>query len=482
MDFLKRLTELPAPELGWLIVTLDVSSLYANIPHEEGIEACRAALEKRTNCQPATSDLCDLMRLILTKNAFSFDDKWYLQIQGTAMGTKMAPSYANLFMASLESRFLKNQPLTPLVWWRFIDDIFSIWTHGRPALDCFLHELNSFHQTISFTFSILDVEGVFLDARVYIKAANWESDLYVKPTDRHQYLHQESCHPPHVTPAIPYGQALRLRRICSEDANLEKHLRDLKRHFQARGYDSEAVKEGINRARVVPSSETLTPRQKETEGMNPLVVTYHPCLPPLQRTVGKHTPLLRTDHLQQAIPERHQVVYRRPKNLRDLLVRADVKPAHTPPGAKTNVVKWGTTRCEARGCKTCPTICAADSIKCHTTGKVHPVRVSATCKTTDVIYVISCLKCGKQYVGETSQALHLRMNGHRSDIRLKKTTEKPVAHHFCSPGHKLDHLSIMVVDQTPLGDTVLRKNREARWIRCLKTAQPEGMNIRTDQL
>ena len=144
-----------------------------------------------------------------------------------------------------------------------------------------------------------------------------------------------------------YGQALRLRRICSEDANLEKHLRDLERHFQARGYDSEAVKEGINRARVVPRSETLTPQQKETEGMNPLVVTYHPCLPPLKRTVGKHTPLLRTDHLQQAIPERHRVVYRRPKNLRDLLVWADVKPAHTPLGAKPNVVKWGTTRPKA---------------------------------------------------------------------------------------------------------------------------------------
>ena len=113
MDFLKRLTELPAPEPGWLIVTLDVSSLYTNIPHKEGIEACRAALEKRTNGQPDTSDLCDLMRLILMKNAFSFNDKWYLQIQRTAMGTKMASSYANLFMISLESRFLENQPLTP---------------------------------------------------------------------------------------------------------------------------------------------------------------------------------------------------------------------------------------------------------------------------------------------------------------------------------------------------------------------------------
>ena len=204
--------------------------------------------------------------------------------------------------------------------------------------------------------------------------------------------------------------------------------------------------------------------------------------PPLQRTVGKHTPLLRTDHLQQAIPERHQVVYRRSKNLRDLLVRADVKPAHTPPGAKTYVVKWGTTRCEAPRLQDLPNHLRSEFNQVSHHWKSPPVRVSATCKTTDVIYVTSCLKCFKQYVGETSQALHLRMNGHRSDIRLKKTAEKPVAHHFCSPGHKLDHLSVMVVDQTPLGDTVLRKNREARWICCLKTAQPEGMNIRTDQL
>ena len=94
----------------------------------------------------------------------------------------------------------------------------------------------------------------------------------------------------------------------------------------------EAAKAEVFQSRKGHSWSVLM-RQKETEGMNPLVVTYHPCLPPLQRTVGKHTPLLRTDHLQQAIPERHQVVYRRPKNLRDqlVLVRADVKPAHTPP-------------------------------------------------------------------------------------------------------------------------------------------------------
>ena len=112
-------------------------------------------------------------------------------------------SCCNFLCVVLAAAYLKYRwcrlSCLPFVWHFFHCDTH---TH-RPALDCFLHELNSFHPTISFTFSISDIDGVFLDARVYIKAVNWESDLYVKLTDRHQYLHQESCHPPHVTPAIP---------------------------------------------------------------------------------------------------------------------------------------------------------------------------------------------------------------------------------------------------------------------------------------
>ena len=42
------------------------------------------------------------------------------------MGTRMAPSYANLFMAQLENELLANTSTKPLVWWRYIDDIFTI--------------------------------------------------------------------------------------------------------------------------------------------------------------------------------------------------------------------------------------------------------------------------------------------------------------------------------------------------------------------
>ena len=128
-----------------LLVTLDVTSLYNNIPHDEGIDACRAALNSRTNQQPPTEDLVQLMKLILARNNFTFDGKHFLQIYETAMGTRMAPSYANLFMNNLETRLLDSCVLTPLVWWRYINDIFALWPHGKENLRQFIEEINQFH-------------------------------------------------------------------------------------------------------------------------------------------------------------------------------------------------------------------------------------------------------------------------------------------------------------------------------------------------
>ena len=137
---------------GCILVTLDVSSLYTNIPHAEGIEACRKALETRgPEATPPTPYFTRLMEQILTFNNFSFNGEHYLQVQGTAMGTRMAPSYTNLFMANLEQRLLTWTTRRPHVWWRFIDDIFAIWQHGQESLQNFLQQINSFHPTIRFT-------------------------------------------------------------------------------------------------------------------------------------------------------------------------------------------------------------------------------------------------------------------------------------------------------------------------------------------
>ena len=93
----------------------------------------------------------DLLDIVLKQNYFQFSDKMYHQVQGTAMGTKMAPSYANIFMAELEEQLLANYPIEPALWKRFIDDILCIWPGPTSEFKKFLKYLNEAHPTIKFT-------------------------------------------------------------------------------------------------------------------------------------------------------------------------------------------------------------------------------------------------------------------------------------------------------------------------------------------
>ena len=146
LNILLSLNNLPANSL---LVTLDVSSLYTNIPHNEGINACDHFLRKRSisNNSIPSGTICDLIRMILTTNNFIFSDQHYLQIHGTAMGTKMAPSFANLFLGRFETNALNNAPYKPHTRLRYIDDIFVIWTDGLHKLKIFIDYLNTRHSS-----------------------------------------------------------------------------------------------------------------------------------------------------------------------------------------------------------------------------------------------------------------------------------------------------------------------------------------------
>ena len=90
------------------LVTMDVSSLYPNIDHQEGIDACETALNTRTSQSVPTSVLCDLIMTILKCNTLKFGERFFHQIKGTAMGTSMAVNLANLFMGKFETDLLND--------------------------------------------------------------------------------------------------------------------------------------------------------------------------------------------------------------------------------------------------------------------------------------------------------------------------------------------------------------------------------------
>ena len=104
----------------------------------------------RDNKQISSDTLVELAKIALKNNIFQFDEKTFKQVRGTAIGTKFAPPYA-ILMAELGEKILSASEKKPMIWWRYIDDIFFIWEHGEESLEKFINKLNSFHPTIKFT-------------------------------------------------------------------------------------------------------------------------------------------------------------------------------------------------------------------------------------------------------------------------------------------------------------------------------------------
>ena len=141
----------------------------------------------------------DFLNIVLTQNYLNFVGKMYHQIQGTALGTKMAQAYANIFVRELEEKLLINYYTTSIVWKIYID-VFCVWPGPVQDLKKFINYLNRQHQSIKFTYDCSLTSVDFLDITIY-KGPRYSRPtvLDVKPffknTNKFQYLAYSSLHP-----------------------------------------------------------------------------------------------------------------------------------------------------------------------------------------------------------------------------------------------------------------------------------------------
>ena len=194
---------------GSLLVCLDVSSLYTNIPNGEAIRAAAKTFARLRPgaTHPTNQSFIQLLELVLKKNNFEFNGVHYMQIAGTSIGTKAAPSIACNFMGDFEDKFIYPYPEQPYLWDRFIDDIFFKWTLGMEKLNQFIAHLNSCHPSSKFTAEISKHSVNFLDTTIILNEDNTISTtLYCKPTDAHNYLLYDSAHPKHCKQGMPFSQ------------------------------------------------------------------------------------------------------------------------------------------------------------------------------------------------------------------------------------------------------------------------------------
>ena len=136
-----------------------------------------------------------------------------------------AVAFANIFMGKVETELLNRSAFKPLVWKRYIGDIFSLWVIIREELQQFIEQANTHHSTIKFTAEISEI--TFLDTVVYkgnrfITESVLDVRTHYKATETFQYTHFSSCHPPGVKRGFIEGEALRLLRTNSTKATFEE--------------------------------------------------------------------------------------------------------------------------------------------------------------------------------------------------------------------------------------------------------------------
>ena len=323
-DLLNRIQKLneqgPFPE-GTLLVSWDVVSMFPNIDNELGLGAVSRALDTREQLLPSTDCILEAVEICLKSNHSLFNEKFYLQVHGTAMGPKNACSYADIAMGEIDHKAKHCGPIKPSQWWRYRDDIFDLWRQGLAALNSFTEYINSLYPTIKFELVYSESKLNVLDVTLHLVDGFIQTDVYSKPTDSHLYLPPSSAHPKHVFKAIPFGVASRLRRNCSEDSFLDKRLEEYKGYLVDQGYPAELVSREFSRAASIPRKDLLQAKVRDSKKIFPFVLTYNPNLPPINGLIKKHFHLLLSSpKLKELFPPNSIISsFRWSKNLKEIL-------------------------------------------------------------------------------------------------------------------------------------------------------------------
>ena len=403
-DFLEKIRRQCVNSNSFL-VSMDIDSLYTNIDNTSGLLAVKKAFLKYPAENRPDNALLDLLKISLEGNDFEFNNEIFLQIHGTAMGKKFAPSYANIFVADWEERALEKCPLKPECFWRFLDDIFCVWNHSKKEFFEFVEILNSVDPSIRVKVEIHEKEMNFLDTTIYkgnlFNHCNiLDSKVYSKPTDTHQLLHTNSFHPPHTFKGIIKSQILRYRQICNNVEDFNCAYKILETALRKRGY---------NRSKMRKIKQEV-----------------------LDNSVAPTTPISDTFSLN----------------------------------------------CSIKRCATCKFVKNETTFKSSSTNLSYISPADTDCGSRNVIYLVTCKICQKQYVGQTGRTLRERFSRHKTSILCG--TPNTLWEHFSLHGG-LQSVQIQPIEKLQ-GDLDFRLERERFWIKLLKTAQPSGLNKMLDSL
>ena len=171
-----------------------------------------------------------------------------------------------------------------------------IWIGSKESLLAFCNEINTVHESINFDCKY-SLESINFLVTTFFKnnQRSPSTKLFSKPTERPAYIHNRSYHPKPQLRNIPYGQALRVKRICTEKDDLKEPLNQLKTSFQTRGYKEPQLNEQFARINTVNRKELLTYKTNREENKLKFITKYNRNLPNIRSVIDNNWATLLTN-------------------------------------------------------------------------------------------------------------------------------------------------------------------------------------------
>ena len=407
-DYLQRISAqfprgFPA---GSIVFSVDVTNLYGNIPTSEAIEATLRLIGKHMDKVDTFGltliDIEKLLKHCLDNNYVRFGQKYFKQTVGVAMGSRIAPPLAIVFMDAVESLILtsQNSQYQPVTYMRYIDDILGIWTHGPEQLDEYFRFLNDFHPALKFTIERTDKTRSrsipFLDTTITVQEdGTYSTELYIKPMAAPIIIDYMSAHPIQCKRAVLHSQLLRAKRLGSDRQAQERGMAKIETLFRNNGYPNRLIQRTKHHILYNNRTSKLNqgPRQNQTKG-DKSDITYI-SLPYIDDTLAR-----RVDGAVRTSGLRARVAWTSGKTIAKHVISSALDSAPCPAGTKR--------------CNTCE------------------AGLAGRCHTKNAVYKIICNLCVEKpavYIGESKRRVRDRFNEHLRDAK-NRTRNTPLGDHI----------------------------------------------------
>lgn len=273
VKILRNITVAPSD----LLVSFDVVSLFTRVPVNDAMNLLQP------HFQP---DIINLFRHALSSTYFLYDGRFYEQTDGIAMGSPLSPAIANFYMEHFEQAALETAIHKPTHFFRYVDDTFVVWPHGKETLQEFLQHLNGINSNIQFTMEVeKNGQLPFLDILISKKTdGTLGHAVYRKKTHTDLYLYGTSHHHPSQRRGVLNTLFHRAFAI-SDCNNLPEELDHLKRIFLQNGYKNNEIRLALKR--------TASPRPAMEDEKPPDGSRRVACIPYMGATSGKISRILR---------------------------------------------------------------------------------------------------------------------------------------------------------------------------------------------